>query len=192
MNIFVFILLISGFSINIYATDSFDCPCPQILAHRGASGDFPQSTDLAFQKALDMGADILELDVHLSKDGHIIINHDSDLSNTAGVSDDIRDLTLNEIKALDAGYMFTKDGGDTYPYRGQGLEFLTLSELIMLFPGTRLNVEMKVNDDELAEELWSVIQDNNFQGNIVVASQKDGVMDHFRDISDGDVYTSAT
>ncbi|WP_444925277.1 glycerophosphodiester phosphodiesterase family protein [Microbulbifer sp. TRSA002] len=50
-----------------------------ILAHRGASGEYPQSTILAFDMALEQGADILELDIHLSKDQFIIINHDADL-----------------------------------------------------------------------------------------------------------------
>ncbi|MCP4137066.1 MAG: glycerophosphodiester phosphodiesterase [bacterium] len=186
------LMLTGSFADTAYAIDSFDCPCPQILAHRGASGDYPQSTELAFQKSLDMGSDSFELDVHLSEDGYLIVNHDADFSETAGVSDDIEDLTLAEIKELDAGYMFTKDGGDSYPYRGIGLEVLTLSELITLFPGIRLNVEMKRNDDDLAEALWEVIQNYNLQGSIVVASQHTGAMNHFRDISDGDVYTSAT
>ncbi len=187
-----FILLLLLTNLSVYAVDSFDCPCPQILAHRGASGTYPESTKLAFQIALDMGTDIFELDVHLSSDGHLVINHDPDLKETAGVTNQIKDLTLDEIKDLDAGYMFTDDGGLTYPYRNTGLKFLTLPELISLFPDTRLNIEMKVNDDQLANALWSIIKEYNLQGSVVVASQHNGVINHFRSISEGAVYTSAT
>ncbi|MCP4106224.1 MAG: glycerophosphodiester phosphodiesterase [Desulfobacteraceae bacterium] len=186
------ILMASGsFVSQTSASDSFDCPCPQVIAHRGASGDYPQSTELAFQRAMEMGSDVLELDIHLSNDGYLIINHDSDFSSTVGNSGQIEDMTLAQIKQLDAGYLFTKDDGDTYPYRGTGLEFLTLTEMTDLFPGVRLEVEMKANDDDLAEALWEVIQTFHLQGSIVVVSQHTGVINHFRDIAD-DVYTGAT
>ncbi|GLQ30220.1 glycerophosphodiester phosphodiesterase [Litoribrevibacter albus] len=164
----------------------------EILAHRGASGEYPQSTALAFQKALEQGADILELDVHFSKDKHVIINHDADLTKNVGTSDKIKDLTLAEIKALDAGHQFTVDDGASYPFRNQGLVLLTLNELFELFPYERFNVEIKVDDDALAESVWQIIAYYQLQNRVVVASQHRAAMKHFRNVSHGEVKTSAT
>ncbi|WP_444917617.1 glycerophosphodiester phosphodiesterase [Microbulbifer sp. JMSA003] len=163
-----------------------------ILAHRGASGEFPQSTALAFDVALEQGADILELDVHLSKDQNIIINHDADLEKNAGVLDKIEDLTLGEIKALDAGYQFTLDNGNSYPYRNQGHTFLTLNELFERYPNTIFNIEIKPNNKVLSEKLWQVIVDYRMEKQVTVASQHRKAMIHFRDISGGEIRTSAT
>lgn len=164
----------------------------EILAHRGASGEYPQSTQLAFDKALEQGADVLELDVHLSGDNRIIINHDADLVRNVGIDDEIEDLTLAEIKQLDAGHEFTLDDGETYPFRNQGLVLLSLSELFELYPHERFNIEMKANDKDLAEKLWEIISAYQLQDRVVVACQNKKAMKHFRKVSDGQVKTSAT
>ncbi|WP_444897730.1 glycerophosphodiester phosphodiesterase [Microbulbifer sp. SSSA005] len=163
-----------------------------ILAHRGASGEYPQSTILAFDMALEQGADTLELDIHLSKDQFIIINHDADLKKNVGVSDKIEDLTLVEIKALDAGHEFTLDNGDSYPFRNQGLVLLTLNELFESYPNAIFNIEIKPNNKVLSEILWQVIVDYRMEQQVTVASQHNRAMGHFRDISGGEIRTSAT
>ncbi|WP_444943977.1 glycerophosphodiester phosphodiesterase [Microbulbifer sp. ZKSA006] len=163
-----------------------------ILAHRGASGEYPQGTAIAFDKALEQGADILELDIHLSKDHNIIINHDADLKENVGISDKIEDLTLGEIKALDAGYEFTLDSGISYPFRNQGHTLLTLNELFERYPNAIFNIEIKPNDKTLSEILWQVIVDYRMEQQVTVASQHNKAMGHFRDISGGEVRTSAT
>ncbi|WP_444904980.1 glycerophosphodiester phosphodiesterase [Microbulbifer sp. CnH-101-E] len=163
-----------------------------ILAHRGASGEYPQSTRLAFDKALEQGADILELDVHLSKDYFVIINHDSDLKDNVGISEKIADLTLGEIKTLDAGHEFTLDNGNSYPFRGQGLTLLTLNELFERYPDGYFNIEIKPNDKTLSETLWQVIADYRMEQQVTVASQHSKAMKHFRELSGGQVRTSAT
>ena len=163
-----------------------------ILAHRGASGEYPQSTWLAFYKALEQGSDVLEMDVVLSKDKHIIINHDKDLVRTVGIEDKIADLTLAELKQLDAGHEFTLDDGETYPFRGQGHTLMSLRELFDYFPNLRYNIEMKQDDGEIAEVLWSVISEYGYEDRVVVAAQSSHAMGHFRDASDGAVKTSAT
>ncbi|WP_444893472.1 glycerophosphodiester phosphodiesterase [Microbulbifer sp. TRSA001] len=163
-----------------------------ILAHRGASGEYPQGTALAFDMALEQGADILELDIHLSKDQYIIINHDVDLKENTGVADKIEDLTLGEIKALDAGHEFSPDNGSTYPFRNQGHTLLTLNELFERYPSAIFNIEIKPNDKVLSEILWQVIVDYRMEQQVTVASQHNKAMGHFRDISGGYIRTSAT
>jgi glycerophosphoryl diester phosphodiesterase len=181
---FFFSVLFLVFQYQVHATE--------ILAHRGASGDYPQGTWLAFQKALEQGSDQLELDVHLSKDAHIIINHDADLEANVGIDDKIKELTLAQLKTLDAGHEFSKDGGASYPYRGLGISLLTLDELFDYFPHEKFNIEIKANDEDLSESLWNAIEARNLQGSVVVASQHTKAMNHFREVSDGEVKTSAT
>jgi glycerophosphoryl diester phosphodiesterase len=158
-----------------------DCPCPQIIAHRGASGEFPQGTWLAFQNALDMNTDVLELDVHMSKDNHIIIHHDADLEATTGDPSDIEDLTLQEIKGLDAGFTFTTDGGQTYPYRGFGLQILTIPELFSFFPNEKFSIEIKPNSTTLAQAVIDELINNNLMEEAIIASVHSSVLDYVRD-----------
>lgn len=192
---FISISVISLFSMltpHAIATTAIDSIEHEILAHRGASGNYPQSTWLAFQIALNQGADTLEMDVHLSKDGHIIVNHDKDLIKTAGQDKNIEALTLAEIKSMDAGYMFSKDNGSNYPFRGVGLEVLTLEEIINYFPFRQLSIEMKVNDEQLADKLWSLLDQNGLHNNAVVASQYSKALKHFRLLANGSIKTSAS
>jgi len=78
----------------------------KVVAHRGCSGEYPESTEIAFRKALALDADMIELDVHLAKDESLIVIHDATVDRTSDGSGKISDMTLPEIKALDAGSWF--------------------------------------------------------------------------------------
>lgn len=106
------------------------------IAHRGASGSAPEHTRPAFERALELGVDMIELDVQLSRDGVLVVLHDLDLRRTTGVADAVRARSFAEIKALDAG------GWYGAPFSGQPV--LSLDEVIDIV-GTRarLNVELK-------------------------------------------------
>jgi glycerophosphoryl diester phosphodiesterase len=106
------------------------------VAHRGASGNYPENTLLAFQKALEVGVDEIELDLYLTKDGHLIIMHDSTVDRTTDGTGAISDLTLAEIKALDAGGVFGEQ------FRGERVP--TWEEALELVQGkVGLNVHLK-------------------------------------------------
>jgi glycerophosphoryl diester phosphodiesterase len=81
------------------------------IAHRGYSGKYPENTMLAFEKAHQVGADGIELDVHFSKDGQLIVMHDEDVSRTTNGTGLIIDKTLEELKQLDASATFTGQYG---------------------------------------------------------------------------------
>jgi glycerophosphoryl diester phosphodiesterase len=99
------------------------------IAHRGASAYEPENTLRAFDRAIEMGATMLELDVHLSLDGHPVIIHDADLSRTASGTGRVVDMTLDQIKRFDVG---------------QGERVPTLSEVIELVRGrAELYIELK-------------------------------------------------
>ncbi|NIV97894.1 glycerophosphodiester phosphodiesterase, partial [Candidatus Saccharibacteria bacterium] len=99
-----------------------------VIAHRGGLGLRPENTLEAFRNAEAMGADIIELDVHSSKDGHVVVMHDDTIDDTTDGSGNVSDFTLDELKQFDAGYNWTEDK-TTYPYRGKGIKIPTLTEV---------------------------------------------------------------
>jgi glycerophosphoryl diester phosphodiesterase len=107
-----------------------------IIAHRGASGLAPENTLAAFKLALDMGAKAIELDVHQTRDGQLVVLHDYDLKRTAGVQKAVKDLTYERLVAYDVGGWFHKS------FKGQRVPLL--SEVYDLCEGkAQLNVELK-------------------------------------------------
>lgn len=110
------------------------------VAHRGASGNYPENTLLAFQKALEIGVDEIELDLYFTKDEHLIVMHDSTVDRTTDGTGRIADLTLAEIKALDAGSWFGE--------RFRGERVPTWEEALDLVQGkVNLNVHLKEGGD---------------------------------------------
>lgn len=107
------------------------------IAHRGFSGKYPENTLLAFQKALDAGADGIEFDVHLSKDGELVIIHDELLDRTTDATGPVQSLTLRELKKLDASASYTGVYGRN--------EIPTLEEYFQLIEGRNIltNIEIK-------------------------------------------------
>jgi glycerophosphoryl diester phosphodiesterase len=97
------------------------------VAHRGASGNFPENTRLAFEKAIEVGADMIEMDCQLTRDGHIVVFHDERLKRTAGVSGTVRSKSLEQLKQLDVGQWKKKS------FRGERV--LTLEEVLAIIAG---------------------------------------------------------
>lgn len=119
------------------------------VAHRGASGHFPEHTRLAFEKAIEARADMIELDCQLSGDGHVVVYHDERLRRTTGARGAVKDKTLVQLKKLDAGKWRKKSF--------QGQQILTLEEVmacvhgqvdlcldIKQYPGSLQGIELKL------------------------------------------------
>ncbi|MFG6139312.1 glycerophosphodiester phosphodiesterase [Halomonas sp. B23F22_10] len=102
----------------------------QIIAHRGASGYAPEHTWPSYETALEMGADYLELDLHMSADGELMVIHDDTLDRTTDGSGKVKDHTLAELKALDAGSWFNAAHPERADDAYAGAELLTLDEVI--------------------------------------------------------------
>ncbi|MGQ9629351.1 MAG: glycerophosphodiester phosphodiesterase [bacterium] len=107
-----------------------------IIAHRGASGHAPENTMAAFKMALEMKAEMIEIDVHLSADSHLVVIHDESVDRTTDGEGEIREMKLEGIKLLDAGGWFSEEfAGERIP---------TLPEVIDLVRGrAELNIEIK-------------------------------------------------
>jgi glycerophosphoryl diester phosphodiesterase len=153
---------------------------PLVMAHRGGEGLWPPNTLYAFQKAVEMGVDILELDIHTSADGALVVRHDDTVDRTTNGSGAIRDLTLAQIKALDAGYPWSADGGQTYPYRGQGITIPTLEELLEAFPGVRLNIDIKPQAPEVVPLFAQTLERYRRVDDVLVGSFHDDQLYRFR------------
>ena len=110
-----------------------------IIAHRGASGYAPENTLEAFRLAMDMGADGFELDVHMSKDGQLVVIHDDTVDRTTNGTGLVKELTLSQLQDLDAS-----NGMEAY----RGARIPTLGEVFDLVRDTKhiVNVEVKTDD----------------------------------------------
>lgn len=114
-----------------------------VVAHRGAAAVAPENTMEAYRRAVEMGADAVELDVHLTADGKLVLMHDETVERTTDLTGSIASMTLKRLRTADAGYRFEAPDG-SFPFRGKGLKVPTLAEVLKWLPdGTGLVVEVK-------------------------------------------------
>lgn len=149
---------------------SFLEPMPRVIAHRGDSRNYPENTLPAFESAVRMGIDVVETDIHLTKDGVLVIWHDPTLERNTDGSGRIEDHTLEELRRFDAGYTFTQDGGKTFPFRGKGVRICTLAEALEHCPGQRFNIDLKTKCPEIVDEFIKVIREHDAVDRVVGAS----------------------
>jgi glycerophosphoryl diester phosphodiesterase len=114
----------------------------RLYAHRGASAECPENTMPAFARAVEIGVDALETDVHLTRDEQLIVAHDPTAERTTGARVAWADLDLAEVRRLDAGWAFLAADG-TRPYAGQAITVPTFEEVLERFPRMRINVDLK-------------------------------------------------
>jgi len=148
-------------------------PHLSLQAHRGAAGLAPENTLAAFRMAMELGADATEMDLQMTKDGVVVIIHDDTVDRTTDGRGRIGDLTLAEIKRMDAGAKFGA------AYRGERIP--TLRELIDLVkasgtPRFRLNLEIKFAEGregqpaDLEERVLAVLHETGFLDRVITQS----------------------
>jgi glycerophosphoryl diester phosphodiesterase len=165
---------------------------PVNLAHRGASAHAPENTMEAFRLAVETGAGGLELDVHLSRDGYIVVIHDPTLDRTTDGTGAVARMTLDELRGLDAGYNFSPDGGEMLPYRGLNLCIPTLAEVLREFPGVAVNIDMKADLPGIETAVLNVLREADAEGRALVVSSRRSAVRRFRRISGGRISTGAS
>jgi glycerophosphoryl diester phosphodiesterase len=129
---------------------------PWLVAHRGGSLLAPENTFAAFDRASALGADAIETDVRLTRDGVVVVFHDEDTTRLLGVGGAIEERTVAELRRLDAGACFSPDG-TSFPCRGQGLTVPTLAEALRRYPAMRWNIDAKSEDPALAQALAEAV-----------------------------------
>ena len=153
---------------------------PLVIAHQGGNGLWPGDTMYAFEKAVALGVDVLEMDAHITRDNHIVLMHDEEVDRTTNGTGLIETMTLDELKQLDAAYRWSNDGGKTFPYRGQGIQVPTLEELFVKFPQMRYVIEIKLTQNPIDQPLCDLIRKHNLQNQVLVGSFHDQAMQNFR------------
>ena len=193
--LFGFVLLLSMFILHhinrerpeqpIYSTFSK----PMVIAHRG--GDtYPENTLLAFAYSEAIGADMIELDVHMTKDGHLVVIHDETVDRTTNGNGRVDSFTLEEIKQLDAAFSFQDEQGN-YPYRGKGVTIPTLEEVFHAFPHTYMNIEIKDRYPRIEKQVWNLIQRHGMEEKVVLSSFQQEIVNQISLLSNGKIATTA-
>jgi glycerophosphoryl diester phosphodiesterase len=154
---------------------------PLVYAHRGGAALRPENTIVSFDNGLALGADGLELDVHLSRDGVVVVHHDTTLDRTTNAHGPIAAKTAEELARVDAGYSFTT-GTSEFPYRGQGIAIPTLRDVLARYPSTPLIIELKVNHPDLARQVIDELKRADAVDRVALGSFGWRVLNAARDI----------
>lgn len=151
-----------------------------IYAHRGFSGVYPENTVLAFQKAAECGAEGIEFDVHLTKDGVPVVMHDENTIRTTGTDALIKDLTLEEFKKLDAGYVKNGEFGFVAPP--------TLREVfeVLKETGMKCNIEIKTGVYEypnIERKILALMDEFDLREKTIVSSFNHFTVTRFKELA---------
>lgn len=140
---------------------------PIIYAHRGASKYSPENTFASYKKAVEMGADGIEIDVHKSKDGYLIVCHDETVDRTTNGSGYIKDINMKDLKSLDAGSWFDIDyAGEKIPLLDEVLEFVKMENLL-------LNIEIKngpIFYDNIEKDVINAVKNFGLEEKVIISS----------------------
>ena len=141
-----------------------------IIAHRGASGYAPENTMEAFRLAAEMKADGIELDVHLTADGQVVVCHDAKVDRTSNGQGNITDYTLEELRTMDFGYHFYKE-------ERRGIRIPTLEQVYELTAplGMIVNVEIKSADPAIIPACAEIARRCGMEDKVIYSS-----FDHFQ------------
>lgn len=190
----LFVAFIASVIVNPKAppTRYYDgAPRTLVIAHQGGDGVWPGDTMFAFENAVRIGSDVLEMDAHITKDGQIVLMHDEEVDRTTDGTGLIEELTLAELKRLDAAYDWSIDDGATFPYRGRGIHVPTLDEVFQRFPDMRYVIEIKLTQNPIDQPLCDLILNYDMQDKVLIGSFHDEAMKNFRAICP-EVATSAS
>lgn len=170
---------------------------PLFLAHQGGELLAPTNTMTAFDKADEIGgSDFFDIDVHLSKDGHLIGIHDETVDRTTNGHGRVDAYTLEELQQLDAGYYF-QDLEGQYSYRGKGVKILALEDIFKKY-GQKYYLHFEIKDtypkngpSQIEEKLWELVRKYHMEKRVIVASFEQEIVDRFHRLSGGQVVMGA-
>lgn len=152
----------------------------EVVAHRGGSLEAPENTLAAFIKAAKISPEIVfELDIHMTKDGELVVIHDDTVDRTTDGRGLVQDKTLKELKDLDAGYSFQDEGGQ-FSYRAKGVQIPTLREVFEALPERRLVIEVKSDVRDIETKLVAVVKDFGAKDRVMIGSQVNSVLTRVR------------
>lgn len=142
-----------------------------VIAHRGFSGLFPENTMLAFQEAAKFPIDAIELDVHATRDGKIVVIHDPTLDRTTSKTGRIVDHSWEDLRKADAGYHFDPLQNGEFPFRGKGLSVPLLEDVFKTFPDMKFVIEIKQTLPAIEDTVYRLIRKYRMDEKVIVASE---------------------
>ena len=145
----------------------------------------PENTMVSFERAVRVGAIYLELDVHMTRDGEVVVSHDPSLTRTCGRDVFIKDITWAELQRADAGYLLTFDGGATFPFRDRGVRVPRLTEVLGSFLNVNYNIEIKQTEPSMVSRLLAVIDDAGVRRRVLIASEPGEPIEEVRKAAPG-------
>ena len=155
---------------------------PVTIAHQGGNKIYPDESLLAFTNAINMGIQVIEFDIHRTKDGIIVINHDQTIDRLTNGTGLIREMSWVELQQVDGAYNWSPDGL-TYPYRDKGIKILSLIEMMDAFPQQLYDIEIKQHDPPLEKDLCDLLRKYGVAADqAIVASFRDETLARFHDI----------
>jgi glycerophosphoryl diester phosphodiesterase len=180
----------------------------EVIAHRGGRGIAPENTLFAFDKSDRLGADVFEMDIHLTKDHQLVVIHDATINRTTNGKGKVEDFSLQELRNFDAAYFYSpnpdynskrdlsiyeglEETNQLFPLRGKGITIPSLFEVFKRFPDKRMILEIKPTSTAIIEPLCRMIKDFHKEDQVIVGSYHVNVVDHFRKVCPG-VVTSAS
>lgn len=168
---------------------------PLNFGHRGFAGQYPENTILSFQKAIEAGADVLEMDVRLTSDNKLVVFHDDTLNRMTSGSGIVKEKSLSEIKKVNVGCEFVpqmQDNKNNYPFKNAALKIPLLSEVFSEFQQYRFNIDIKQHEKKVSEALYAAIKEFKLTEKVLVASDDYKTIKYFRSISKGEIATAAS
>ncbi len=154
-----------------------------VIAHRGFSGRYPENTMAAFEAAAKLPIDALELDVHSTRDGRIVVIHDSALDRTTDRTGRVFDENWATLKQADAGFMFDPDQNSSFPFRGKGIGIPLLEDSFKAFPNMNFIIEIKQTLPAIEEPVYRLIKKYKMEDKVVVASEHTEPLTRFRSLA---------
>ena len=139
----------------------------RLYAHRGASAECPENTLPAFERALELGCDALEMDVHLTRDNQLIVAHDELATRTTGAALAWHALDLAAAQRLDAGWGFIAADG-TRPFAGKGIYAPAFADVLRAYPDVHINVDIK--GERAVEIMLALLREHDAERRVTLAS----------------------
>lgn len=154
---------------------------PLLIGHRGAAAHLPENTLPSFRLAFEkFNADMVEFDVHFSKDSVPVVIHDAALERTTNGSGFVAEYNYKELARFDAGFYFDPDAKRVFPERGKGIAIPTLEDVFNSFPGKKLSIEIKENSTDLTRAVMELVDQNKARERVIVGSKHDLVAREMR------------
>jgi len=161
-----------------------------VIAHRGGRSLGPENTIYTFKRAIEKGADVLEMDLQTTADGQLVVLHDRNVNRTTNGKGAVDGFSLSELKKLDAGFRWSPHNSNTFPLRNKGITIPTLADVFQALPDTRMNIEIKSSQVNTIQDLCRVIREHAMAEKVMVACFDSGKLGEFRSVCP-EVATSA-